>query len=115
MSTPETLLTVRNLKVDFRLDDGAVLHAVRGVSFSVLADTTVALVGESGSGKSVSALAAMGLLPASNATVLPGSMIEYRGRDLLRLQPREMTALRDRKSTRLNSSHSQQSRMPSSA
>ena len=94
MSTPETLLTVRNLKVDFRLDDGAVLHAVRGVSFSVLADTTVALVGESGSGKSVSALAAMGLLPASNATVLPGSMIEYRGRDLLRLQPREMTALR---------------------
>jgi peptide/nickel transport system ATP-binding protein len=51
----EPLLSVRNLKVDFRLDDGAILHAVRGVSFDVPANTTVALVGESGSGKSVSA------------------------------------------------------------
>jgi len=91
---PEILLSVRNLKVDFRLDDGAVLHAVRGISFDIPAHGTVALVGESGSGKSVSALAILNLLPVANATVLPGSTIQYRGRDLLKRTPREMTALR---------------------
>ena len=90
----EILLAVRNLKVDFRLDDGAVLNAVRGISFDIPAQGTVALVGESGSGKSVSALAILNLLPAANASVLPGSAIHYRGRDLLHLTPREMTALR---------------------
>ncbi len=94
----EPLLSVRNLKVDFRLEDGGVLHAVthavRGVSFDVPANTTVALVGESGSGKSVSALAILGLLPRGNASVLPGSTITYRNRELLGLSPRELTALR---------------------
>jgi peptide/nickel transport system ATP-binding protein len=94
MQTSETLLSVRNLKVDFRLDDGAILHAVKGVSFDVPANTTVALVGESGSGKSVTALAVLGLLPRSNATVLAGSTVTYRNRELLGLAPREMTALR---------------------
>ena len=83
-----------NLKVDFRLDDGAVLHAVKGVSFDVPANRTVALVGESGSGKSVTALAILKLLPAANATVLAGSAITYRSRNLLTLTPRELTALR---------------------
>ncbi len=90
----ESLLSVRNLKVDFRLDDGAVLHAVKGVSFDVPADTTVALVGESGSGKSVSALAILGLLPTANASVLAGGAILYRDRNLLGIMPRDMTALR---------------------
>ncbi|MBM3341318.1 MAG: ABC transporter ATP-binding protein [Betaproteobacteria bacterium] len=90
----DLLLSVRNLKVDFRLEDGAVLHAVNGVSFDVPANQTVTLVGESGSGKSVTALAILGLLPAANARVLPGSTITYRGRDLHGLTPRELTALR---------------------
>ncbi len=90
----EALLSVRNLKVDFRLDDDAVLHAVKGASFDVSANQTVALVGESGSGKSVTALAILGLLPAANARVLPGSAIHYRNRDLLKSMPRELTALR---------------------
>ena len=94
MTQEETLLGVRNLKVDFRIDEGAVLHAVRGVSFDVAANTTVALVGESGSGKSVSALAILGLLPTANASVLAGSAIRYRNHDLLAMSPREMTALR---------------------
>ncbi|HTE15495.1 MAG TPA: ABC transporter ATP-binding protein, partial [Burkholderiales bacterium] len=94
----ESLLSVRNLKVDFRLNDGtvsqAVTHAVRGVSFDVPVDSTVALVGESGSGKSVTALAVLGLLPKPNARVLSGSSIVYRNRELLGLTPRELTALR---------------------
>ena len=92
MSKP--LLSVRNLRVDFRLDDDALLHAVKGVSFDVPESGSVALVGESGSGKSVTALAALRLLPASNARVLPGSSIQYRGRELLGLPARELTLLR---------------------
>jgi peptide/nickel transport system ATP-binding protein len=90
----EVLLSVRNLTVDFRLDDGAMLHAVKSVSFDVRANTTVALVGESGSGKSVTALAIMRLLPVINASVANGSTITYRHRNLLDLTPREITALR---------------------
>jgi peptide/nickel transport system ATP-binding protein len=57
-----TLLEVRNLRVAFRLDRKHTAEAVKGVSFSVPRNATVALVGESGSGKSVSSLAVMGLL-----------------------------------------------------
>ncbi|HEX6529438.1 MAG TPA: ABC transporter ATP-binding protein, partial [Burkholderiales bacterium] len=58
-----TLLSVRDLRVSF----GAV-QAVRGVSFELAEESTLALVGESGSGKSVTALSTLGLLPR-NATV----------------------------------------------
>ena len=60
------LLTVRDLKVEFRLH-GAVIQAVRGVSFRVRPGSTVALVGESGSGKSVVSQAIMGILPRNGA------------------------------------------------
>ncbi len=90
----DALLNVRNLKVDFRLDDGVALHAVKGISFEVNANETVALVGESGSGKSVTALSILNLLPVANARVLSGSVINYRNRDVLRMTPREITALR---------------------
>ncbi len=88
------LLSVRDLEVRFRIDEAETLRAVKGVSFDIPARGTVALVGESGSGKSVTALAMIGLLPRSNATVLPGSRIAYRGRSLLDLSPREMRSLR---------------------
>jgi len=50
-----TLLAVDNLTVTFPTADG-IVHAVRGLSFSVDAGKTLGVVGESGSGKSVSAL-----------------------------------------------------------
>ncbi|MBT6507328.1 MAG: ATP-binding cassette domain-containing protein, partial [Marinovum sp.] len=49
------LLSVENLNIRFR-QDGAQVHAVRGIGFTVKAGEVVALVGESGSGKSVTAL-----------------------------------------------------------
>ncbi len=58
------LLSVRDLNIRFA-QDGAVTHAVRGVSFDVEKGETVALVGESGSGKSVTALSTVSLLPDS--------------------------------------------------
>jgi peptide/nickel transport system ATP-binding protein len=88
------LVGIRDLKVDFRGEEGAVVHAVRGVSFDIPARGTVAIVGESGSGKSVTALAILGLLPRSNAVVLPGSRIEFGGQNLLELPPARMRAVR---------------------
>jgi len=90
------LLEVRDLVVDFRIDEATTLRAVKGVSFDVPVRSTVALVGESGSGKSVSALSIMGLLPPENASVGAQSRILYRGRDLLKAPASEMQALRGR-------------------
>ncbi|MEJ6022173.1 ABC transporter ATP-binding protein [Ramlibacter sp. PS4R-6] len=89
----DKLIEVRDLKVAFRLGED-VQEAVRGVSFDVPANTTVALVGESGSGKSVSAMSIMRLLP-DNAIVAPESQVIFEGRrDLLKLPQEDMRRIR---------------------
>ncbi|MGP3697804.1 ABC transporter ATP-binding protein [Rhodobacter sp. NSM] len=73
------VLEVRDLVVRFR-QDGRVVEAVKGVSFSVGRGETVALVGESGSGKSVTALSTVSLLPDS--AEVAGSVL-YEGREMV--------------------------------
>ena len=85
------MLRVRDLSVSFRTEQGMV-RAVDGVSFDVGEGELLGVVGESGSGKTVSLLAVMGLITDPNA-VIAGS-IQYRGRELIGLKPREMRALR---------------------
>jgi oligopeptide transport system ATP-binding protein len=63
-----SLLSVKNLQVEFRTDDGPV-QAVRGVSLQVAAGETLAIVGESGCGKSVTFQALLGLLPTPPAKI----------------------------------------------
>jgi peptide/nickel transport system ATP-binding protein len=84
-----SLIEVRDLEVAFRTGKTDLHHAVRGVSFDIPANATVALVGESGSGKSVSAMSIVRLLP-DNAVIGRRSRILYQGTDLLRATPEDM-------------------------
>ncbi|HET7097870.1 MAG TPA: dipeptide ABC transporter ATP-binding protein, partial [Casimicrobiaceae bacterium] len=90
----ETLVSIRNLKVSFRLDRSNVFDAVKGISFDIPRNTTVALVGESGSGKSVTSLAILGLLPRENSIVDPGSRIEFNGRNVIELPAANLRGIR---------------------
>jgi peptide/nickel transport system ATP-binding protein len=91
-SAPDVpLLTVRDLAVEFQIAREAPRSAVRGISFDVPANRTVALVGESGSGKSVSAMAILRLLP-DNARIC-GS-IRFEGRELTTLPDAQIRDLR---------------------
>ena len=89
------LLSIQDLKVAFRMGkvagDMQRQLAVKGVSFEVPENSTVALVGESGSGKSVTAMSILNLLP-SNAE--RSGQILFQGRDLLQASQPEMQMLR---------------------
>ncbi|MQQ99919.1 ABC transporter ATP-binding protein [Glaciimonas soli] len=89
----DALLSIRNLTVSFRTDKKHTVDAVKGISFDIPRNSTIALVGESGSGKSVSSLAVMGLLSPDNAVVDPKSSIMFEGRDLLTLSIAERRKL----------------------
>ncbi len=91
------LLSIQDLRVAFRMGkvDGVVqrAEAVKGVSFDIAENRTVALVGESGSGKSVTAMSILNLLP-DNAE--RSGKILWQGRDLLHTPMAELQKLRGR-------------------
>jgi len=93
MMSDTPLLDIADLRIAFRADRHTTVEAVKGVSFQVPRNATVALVGESGSGKSVSSLAVMGLLPPDATVIDPASRIRFDGRDLLALSAAERRAL----------------------
>ncbi len=83
-------LSYRQLSVTFATDAGSV-RAVDDVTFDVHPGEVLAVVGESGSGKSVSARAAIGLLPD---TARVSGVVELGGRDVAGLSDKQFTALR---------------------
>ncbi|MBL8305891.1 MAG: ABC transporter ATP-binding protein [Rubrivivax sp.] len=85
------LLSIQDLKVAFRMGKGVLAEAVKGVSFDVPANTTVALVGESGSGKSVTAMSVLNLLPEN---AVRSGRILWEGRDLLQADLGTLQAMR---------------------
>jgi microcin C transport system ATP-binding protein len=84
------VLNVEGLNVSFR-QDGRVIPAVKGVSFTVSKGETVALVGESGSGKSVTALSTVGLL--SDNAIVEGS-VTYQSAQMIGASERELRRVR---------------------
>jgi oligopeptide/dipeptide ABC transporter ATP-binding protein len=85
-----TILTVKDLAVDFTTPDGTV-NAVRGTNFTVSAGECLGIVGESGSGKSQSALAAMGLLAANGRA---SGEILFNGTDMLTASTADLRRIR---------------------
>lgn len=70
------LLSVQDLRTDYPLRQGGVLHAVDGVSFDIGAGETLGLVGESGCGKSTLSRTLLRLVqPANGRIVLDGTDI----------------------------------------
>ncbi|MCY4752931.1 ABC transporter ATP-binding protein [Pelomonas aquatica] len=91
------LLSIQDLQVAFRMGrvDGRMQRqlAVKGISFDVPENGTVALVGESGSGKSVTAMSILNLLPGNAERQ---GRVLFQGRDLLQASTRELQAIRGR-------------------
>jgi len=93
----EPLLTVRDLRVSFKLDEGLV-RAVDGTSFDVMPGQVLGVVGESGCGKSVTMRAILQLIERPG--IITNGVIKFRRRDssemidLTSLDPRG-AAMRD--------------------
>jgi len=85
-----SLLTVQDLTVGFK-QDGQIVQAVHGVSFTVGRGETVALVGESGSGKSVTALSTVSLLGGS--AQVTGS-VTYDGQEMIGASDKRLRKVR---------------------
>ena len=86
-----TILSIRNLKVDYATQDGTV-RAVDNVSLDVEEGQQLGLIGESGCGKTTLLNAIVQVLPR-NGRISAGEIL-YKGTDLLRLSPVEMRQLR---------------------
>ena len=93
MTNTANLVEVRDLRISFRVGKNDVFDAVKGITFDVPQNRTVALVGGSGSGKSVSAMSLLGLLP-DNAIIPAASQVRYAGEDLLKASPQRLQAIR---------------------
>jgi oligopeptide transport system ATP-binding protein len=93
--TASPLLDVRDLKVHFPVTRGGlfrkeqrVVHAVDGVSFSVVAGETLGLVGESGCGKSTTGRAVTQLIRTTAGSIY------FQGQDMRPLTFRQVKPLR---------------------
>ncbi len=92
----QKMLDVKNLKISFRTNKG-LIHAVRGINFSVKKGETLAIVGESGSGKSVTSKAILGI-EAPNAIIEDGEIF-FEGKNLLKFSEKEFNKIRGNKIT----------------
>ena len=88
--TAPTLLQVQQLHIRLPAAQGLVA-AVRGLDFTMAPGSSVGLVGESGSGKTLTALALMGLLPASAQA---SGSIRLQGQELIGLDETALCRLR---------------------
>jgi peptide/nickel transport system ATP-binding protein/oligopeptide transport system ATP-binding protein len=87
------LLTIEDLSVSYRSEDGACVAAVEDVSLSLDRGEVLGLVGESGSGKSSVAMSVARLLPSPPA-FWPKGRILFDGEDVLRMPLPRLRAVR---------------------
>ncbi len=90
-----SLLEVRDLAVEFHRPHRPAIRPVDGVALVLARGEALALVGESGSGKSLTALALLGLAPASGRVA--GGEVLIGGTDLLALPEHRRREFRGRR------------------
>jgi oligopeptide transport system ATP-binding protein len=96
METSSHLLEVNDLAVSFFTYAGEV-QAVRGISWYLNKNETIALVGESGCGKSVTIQTVMGLLQSPGRVT--GGSVRFEERDMLGLSAKELRQLQGNRMT----------------
>ncbi|NMB11066.1 MAG: ABC transporter ATP-binding protein [Firmicutes bacterium] len=74
---PDVLLEIKDLHVEFRMDEG-VCKAVNGISFNLHAGRTTAVIGESGCGKSVTAHSILRIVPHPPARTTGDGILYHR-------------------------------------
>jgi ABC-type dipeptide/oligopeptide/nickel transport system ATPase component len=89
------LLEIKNLAINFATETG-IVEAVKGISLTMTRGETLAIVGESGSGKSVTGLALTRLLAEPPAVYKSGEIL-FDGKDVLKMEPRELRTIRGNK------------------
>lgn len=90
----DTLLSINNLSTSFETPEGRSPILV-DLSYSIDRGEVLGIVGESGSGKTMSVLTALGLYPDTGYTIGSGEII-FSGKDLLKLNHREIREIRGR-------------------
>ena len=84
----DSVLTVRDLTVEFKVGKNKVVKAVSGLSFDVVKGETLAVVGESGCGKTTLARAVLQLPPPNSGEVI------FSGTDLTSLPKENLRSAR---------------------
>lgn len=89
MSNERTpLIEIVDLKKYFKLNGGALLHAVDGVNLSIYQGETIGVVGESGCGKSTLGRTILRLIEPTSGNII------YKGTDITKLGASKMRELR---------------------
>ena len=88
-----SLLSIRDLKIEFRRHGGPPTQAVKGLSLELQQGESIAIVGESGSGKSATALALARLLPEPPASIT-AEHLSIAGHEVLKMSEKELRKIR---------------------
>lgn len=92
MKDSPVLLELRNISIDYLVENSASLHAVQKVSFQLREGELLGLVGESGCGKTTLMLSLMRLLPPNGVVV--NGQIMFNGKDLIQATEEEINDVR---------------------
>lgn len=88
----ELILDIKNLKVEYRTDDG-VVNAVNGLDLEIEKGQTHGLVGETGAGKTTTALSILDLIQSPPGIIVDGK-IKLEGKNIRGLKDKDMESIR---------------------
>lgn len=92
MTSQETILEIKDLKVNFKSFEG-VAQVLNGVNIKLKKGEVISLVGESGCGKSVTVRSILGLVPSPPANYVRGDIV-FEGKSMLNLSEKEWQKIR---------------------